>query len=182
MKVHEVLTESPNRVSIRDQILADVKKHGAGDYFVRFTGVDRVGFSPKQFFGRTPDVDDPRFSVDYIGQKQGRPALWFYPLKEYLRGTEGLYGTENPYVWLVKLKPTAWLQTVGRGTKQIQAAPEGKKRVGILRQSSPPAAIFFEPGFDVVGRYYDYASRHQRHGEVRGAPKPSFFDRVRGIK
>lgn len=181
MRVNEILCEA--KVSIRDQILADVKKHGAGEYFVRFTGVDRVGFSSRQFFGRTPDVDDPRFDVDYIGQKQGRPALWFYPLKEYLRGTPGLYGSEYPYVWLVKLKPTAWLQTVGRNTKQIQPAPEGKKRVGIMRLSSPPAAIFFEPGFEVVGRYYDYASRHQPHGRVKGpsaAPRPSFFDRVRG--
>lgn len=182
MRINDIVVEA--RVSIRDQILADVKKHGPGDYFVRFTGVDRVGFSPRQFFGRTPDVDDPRFSVDYIGQKQGRPALWFYPLKEYLRGTRGLYGTENPYVWLVKLQPDAWLQTVTRGTKQIESAPAGKQRVGILRMSSPPAAIFFKPAFDVVGRYYDYASQHQRHGEVKGPEinKPSFFDRVRGIK
>lgn len=179
MLVNEILTEA--RVpSVRDQIRADVEKHGPGDYFVRFTGVDRVGFSPKQFFGRTPDVDDPRFSVDYIGQKQGRPALWFYPLKEYLRGTKDLYATEQPYAWLVKLKPDAWLQTVSRGTKQIQNPPKGKSRVGILRMSSPPAAIFFEPGFDVVGRYYDYARQHRRHGEVKGAPAPSFFDRIRG--
>lgn len=180
MLINEILVEA--KVSIRDQILADVKKHGDGDYFVRFTGVDRVGFSPRQFFGRTPDVDDPRFSVDYIGQKQGRPALWFYPLKEYLRGTRDLYGAEQPYVWLIKLKPNAWLQTVARGTKQIQNPPEGKSRVGILRMSSPPAAIFFKPGFDVVGRYYDYAGQHRRHGQVQGKPQPSFFDRVRGVK
>jgi hypothetical protein len=41
-------------------------------------------------------------------------------------------------------------------------------------------AIFFEPAFDVVGRYYDYAGQHQRHGQVKGRPAPSFFDRVRG--
>ena len=70
MRINDIIVEA--RISIRDQILADVKKHGPGDYFVRFTGVDRVGFSPRQFFGRTPDVDDPRFSVDYIGQKHGR--------------------------------------------------------------------------------------------------------------
>ena len=53
--------------------------------------------------------------------------------------------------------------------------------MGIMRHSNPPAAIFFEPGFDVVGKYYDYAGQHQRHGQVKGAPKPTFFDRVRGV-
>jgi hypothetical protein len=47
--------------------------------------------------------------------------------------------------------------------------------------SLPPAAIFFTHGFDVVGKYYDYAGQHQRHGEVKGKPTPSFFDRVRGL-
>ena len=62
----------------------------------------------------------------------------------------------------------------------MQPAPTGKQRVGILRASRPPAAIFFTHGYDVIGRYYDYAKRHQRHGEVKGPPEPTWFDRIRG--
>lgn len=177
MRAHEFLAEA--KVSIKDQILADVRKNGPGEYFVRFTAVDKLGYSAKQFFGRTPDMDDPKFNVDYIGQKQGRPALWFYPLKEYLRSND-LYATESPYVWLVKLRDNAWLQTAKYGAKGIAPAPQGKERVGIMRMSNPPAAIFFKPGFDVVGKYYNYGSQHKRHGEVKGRTEPTFFDRVRG--
>lgn len=167
------------KTSIKDQILADVRKNGPGEYFVRSTAVDKLGYSARQLFGRSPDMDDPAFDVDYIGSGKGRPALWFYPLKEYLK-SQDLYANENPYVWLVKLKPTAWLQPARRGTKGVSPAPQGKQRVGIMRMSDSPAAIFFEPAFDVVGKYYDYGGQHQRHGQVKGAPPPSFFDRVRG--
>lgn len=167
--------------SIRDQILADVKKHGPGDYFVRFTNSDKLGFSARQAFGQTPDVDHPKFSIDYIGAGTGRRALWFYPLSYWLKEKNDAYATNQPYVWLVKLKPDAWLQTVKSGDNKIKDAPQGKERVGILRMSSPPAAIFFTYGFDVVGRYYDYAGQHRRHGQVKGKPSPSFFDRVRGF-
>ena len=168
--------------SVRDQIIADVKKHGPGDYFVRFTNLDKLGFSDKQIYSKTPDVDDPIFDVDYIGRGQGRRALWFYPLEYYLKDIEYSYGEGMPYLWLVKLKPNAWLQTVKRGDSEIKAAPKGKQRVGILRMSMPPAAIFFAPGFELVGRYYDYAGQHKRHGQVKGKPEPTFFDRVRGYK
>jgi hypothetical protein len=174
--------------SVRDQIIADVKKHGSGEYFVRFTNADKLGFSAKQTFSHTPDVDHPKFSVDYIGHGVGRRSLWFYPLKQYLDQARTLYASEQPYVWLVKLKPDAWLQTVKQGDRQIQPAPAGKHRVGMLRMSNPTAAIFFEPGFDIIGKYYDYAKMHKRthqHGQVKGPsarPKPSFFDRVRGYK
>lgn len=167
------------KTSIKDQILADVRKNGPGEYFVRSTAVDKLGYSARQLFGRSPDMDDPAFDVDYIGAGRGRPALWFYPLKDYLKSRD-LYASENPYVWLVKLRDNAWLQPAHRGTKGIQPAPRGKQRVGIMRMSDSPAAIFFTPAFDVVGRYYDYSSQHQRHGQVKGAPPPSFFDRVRG--
>ncbi len=166
---------------IRDQIIADVRKHGGNpnEYFVRFTGVDRLGYSAKQPFARSPDVDDPNFKPDYIGTGKGRRALWFYPLKYYLKN-KNAYATENPYVFLVRIRPDAWLQPVNDKTSRIEPAPEGKKRVGLLRQSSlMPAAIFFAPAFDVVGRYYDYAGQHQRHGEVKGPPPRSFFDRIR---
>jgi len=170
--------------SVRDQIMADIKKHGGNisDYFVRFTYDDKMGFSAKQRFGQTPDVDDPNFSVDYIGQGRGRRALWFYPVSYWLENNLGLYAAHQPYVWLVKLKPNAWLQTVKQGDNKLEPAPKGKQRVGMLRLSRPPAAIFFTYGFDVVGRYYDYAGQHKRHGEVKGKPEPSFFDRVRGYK
>lgn len=180
MRSVEFITES-KLPPIRDQIIADVKKNGPGEYFVRVTAVDKLGFSGRQLFGRTPDMDDATFDVDYIGAGQGRPALWFYPLKEYLKHKD-LYAVDSPYVWLVKLKDTSWLQPARRGATGVSAPPAGKERVGIMRYSNPPAAIFFKPGFDVIGRYYDYAGQHQRHGLVKGAPAPSFFDRVRGYK
>ena len=181
MRANEFVTEA--KLSIRDQILRDVKQHGGNvnEYFVRFTSIDKLGYSQKQWFGRTPDADDPKFDTEYIGAGKGKPALWFYPLKFYL-SSEYLYGTEHPHVWLVRIKPNAWLQPIKSGSKGIKPAPEGKQRVGMMRLSSTPAAIFFKPAFDVVGKYYDYASRHKRHGQVKGAPKPSFFDRVRGYK
>lgn len=177
MRAQEFLSEA--NASIRDQIIADVRRNGPGEYFVRLTAVDQLGFSARQKFGRSPDMDDPAFDVDYIGAGKGRPALWFYPLKEYLKSND-LYASDNPYTWLVKLKDTAWLQPAQRGAVGVAPAPKGKERVGIMRMSNPPAAIFFRPGFEVVGKYYDYAGQHQRHGAVKGAPKPSFFDRVRG--
>ena len=177
MRAEEFVNEA--KTSIRDQILADVKKSGPGEYFVRFTNADKLGFSARQSFGRTPDADDPNFDVDYIGTGKGRPVIWFYPLKEYLKRRD-LYAVDSPYVWLVKLRPDAWLQTVSRGDQGVAPAPAGKQRVGMLRLSTPPAAMFFKPAFDVVGKYYDYAGQHQRHGEVKGAPKPGWFDRVRG--
>lgn len=181
MRLIDFIVES-KLPSIRNQIIADVRKHGGSpkDYFVRFTDADKLGFSARQGFGQTPDVDHPRFDIDYIGQGVGRRALWFYPLATYLNNKD-VYAGEQPYVWLVKLKPTAWLQTVTqRSAKQVQPPPSGKERVGILRMSNPPAAIFFTHGYDVIGRYYNYAKTHQHHGKVLGAPKPSFFDRVRG--
>lgn len=180
MLIKELL-ESPQ--TIRDQIVADVRRLGGNvnDYYVRFTDVDKLGFSSKQKFGRSPDVDSTEFSIDYIGTKQGRPALWFYPLSYYLKHSD-VYASKNPYAWLVKLKPDAWLQTVNNKTTDIETAPAGQQRVGLIRRSSVPAAIFFKPGFDVVGKYYDYASQHQRHGQVKGRPEPTFFDKIRGIK
>ena len=171
------------KVSVRDQVLADVKKHGGStqDYYIRFTDVNQLGFSPKQAFGRSPDINDPNFDPHYIGRGKGKPALWFYPLNYYLKDSTYLYGTEHPYVWLVKLKPTAWLQPVTNSTKQVVAAPQGKTRVGLLRLTNPPAAIFFQHGWDLVGTYYDYGSQHERHGQVKGAPaqpKPSLFQQV----
>jgi hypothetical protein len=167
---------------VREQIIADIEKHGGdvSEYFVRFTNQDKLGFSNKQTFKKTPDVDDPDFDFDALGQNTGRRSLWFYPAAYYLNDKYGTYATDLPYVWLVKLKPTSWLQTVKDGDHQAQPAPSGKQRVGIIRMTRPPAAIFFTYGFDVVGRYYDHAGQHQRHGEVKGAPAPSFFDRIRG--
>lgn len=181
MRADEFLTEA-KVPSVREQIIADVKKNGGdpSEYFVRFTNADKLGFSARQLFGKTPDVDDPEFDVDYIGTSKGKLALWFYPLKTALDPKSGAYASEQPYAWLIRLKPTSWLQKVRRGNSKIQQAPQGKERVGILRMSDPPAAIFFKPAFDVIGRYYNYAGQHKRHGEVKGAPTPTLFQRIRG--
>lgn len=179
MKVNEIITEAKT-APVRDQIIADVKKHGPGEYFVRFTDIDKLGYSARQRFSTTPDTDHPDFDVDYIGHGKGRPVLWFYPLETYLDQNRTVYAGEQPYAWLVKLKPTAWLQPVKRGDKGIQPAPAGRQRVGIMRMSQPPAALFFAPGFDVVGKYYNYATQHRRHGQVKGRADPTWFDRIRG--
>ena len=181
MRINEILTEA-SVPSVRNQILADVQKHGGSmnDYFVRFTDSDKLGFSTKQGFGKTYDIGSPNFDVDYIGKEGDRRALWFYPLSYYLKSNKDVYATSQPYAWLVKLKPDSWLQTVKRGQTEYIDAPQGKTRVGILRMSEPPAAIFFTHGFDVVGRYYDYAGQHKTHGKVKGPEQPSFFDKVRG--
>jgi hypothetical protein len=180
MRAEEFIAEA--RVSIQDQILADIGRMGGriDDYFVRFTDYDQLGFSPKQTFGRSPDMDDPNFDINYIGQKQGRPALWFYPLKFWLRNPDSTYASHNPYVWLVRLKPNAWLQDARMFSRGVKDAPPGKERVGIMRHSTVPAAIFFRPGWQVVGKYYNNQRTHRRHGEVKGRPAPTFFDRVRG--
>lgn len=181
MKVADIITEA--KVSVRDQIIAAVKKDGGklNDYFVRFTDVDQLGYSARQKFGRTPDVGAPDFDVDYIGTNKGSPALWFYPLKYYLSQKES-YATDKPYVWVVKLKPTAWLQPVSSSTKEKQPAPAGLERVGFLRKSTVPAAIFFKPGYELVAKIYDYGGQHQRHGEVKGAPKkPGLLSKVLGM-
>ena len=180
MKSSEFITEA--KVSIKDQIINDVRKNGGKpeEYFVRFTDIDKLGFSAKQQFGRSPDVDDPAFTPDYIGRGVGRPALWFYPLKTYLNDKD-LYAIEKPYVWLVRLKPNAWLQPVSRTSNNKIKEPQGKERVGLMKNVNPfPAAIFFKSGFDVVGKYYDYANKHKRHGLVKGKPEPTLFQRIRG--
>ena len=186
MKLAEILTER-QATSIRGQIQDAVRQDGGdpSDYFVRFTDVDKIGFSDRQKFKRHFDIDDPEFTVTGLGnatRQGGRRALWFYPLREYLRqSAQGQYAMDFPFVWLVKKKPDAWLQPIGhRDSKEVKPAPEGKRRVGILKGGLDPQAVFFEPAFDVIDKYYDYAGKHQRHGEVKGRPNPSFFDKVRG--
>ena len=168
MRAREFVIEAQH--SIRDQIIHAVDINGGSldDYFVRFTKRDHLGFSDQQTFGRFPDVDDPDFDIDRItAQARGRRVLWFYPLKTYLSAREGTYAMDFPYVWLVKLKPNAWLQTVRSGDREVKPAPAGKERVGILRMSFTPAALFFKHGFDLIGKFYDYAGQHQRHGQVK---------------
>jgi hypothetical protein len=182
MRAKEFITEREHR-QVKDQIIADVKKDGGNpdEYFVRFTLSDKLGFSKRQWFGRTYDVGDPEFGIDNIDFKGTRRSLWFYPLSTYLNSYH-LWASTGPYVWLVKLKPNAWLQKVDRNDKEKIEAPQGKKRVGILRMSTPPAAIFFEPGYELVGKYYDYAGKHKRHGQVKGPPVPqkkSFLQKIK---
>jgi predicted kinase len=160
--------------SIKDRLeKAYIQDGGSIDeYFVRSANVDKLGYSVKQTFGRSPDIGDDNFSVDYIGYGKGKPALWFYPLSYYLkRVADVAYGNDMPHVWLVRIKPNAWLQPVSNNNVTKQDAPTGKERVGLLRKSAVPAAIFFKPGFDVVDKFYDYGSQHKRHGEVKGVPE-----------
>jgi hypothetical protein len=160
--------------SVKDQLeKAYIQDGGSIDeYFVRSANVDKLGYSVKQTFGRSPDIGDDNFSVDYIGYGKGKPALWFYPLSYYLkRVADVAYGNDMPHVWLVRIKPNAWLQPVSNNNVTKQDAPTGKERVGLLRKSAVPAAIFFKPGFDVVDKFYDYGSQHKRHGEVKGVPE-----------
>ena len=182
LKTNNILDEA--NVSVKDQVISDVRKHGGNpqDYFVRFTDIDKLGYSAKQQFGRSLDIDHPDFYPEYIGAGKGKPALWFYPLKTYLND-KNLYAIEKPYLWLVRLKPNSWLQPVNRNTDSKVEAPQGKERVGLMKNISPfPAAIFFKPGFEIINKYYDYGSQHKRHGQVKGPSQgnPSFFDKVRG--
>lgn len=150
MKAREILRE---RTDARTEIenMATVLPGDVSEYFVRFTDTDKIGFSARQHFGRTPDVDDPRFRAGELGQRQGRPAIWFYPLQTYLRNRD-LFADDQPYTWLVRLKPNAWLQRVGREDKQ--QAPPGRQRVGLLRYDlGVPIAVFFEPAFTVIDRW-----------------------------
>lgn len=180
MRAFEILSEA--KQSIRGQILNDILKHGGNtdQYFVRFTDIDKLGFSAKQTFGKTLDVDDPDFYPEYIGAGKGKPALWFYPIHTYLKNSD-LYAGEYPYVWLIKLKNNAWLQKVTSSTKELQSAPAGKERVGILRMIKPwPAAIFFKPAFEVIGKYTDFKKLHKQHGLIKGKPTPTLFQKIRG--
>jgi len=131
------------------------------EYFVRFTDQDKIGFSAHQHFGRTPDVDDPRFDPLALPRPQGRPALWFYPLQTYLRHQD-LYAGNMPYTWLVRIKPGAWLQPVDGKTSK-QDAPPGKKRVGMLRREQViDMAVFFQPAFSVVDRWHTPSTKQKQ--------------------
>jgi hypothetical protein len=172
MRFSEILLEG--QPPIKDRIIDAIKKDGGNinDYFIRFSDIDQLGYSGKQTFGKTPDVDDPKFTVDYIGALKGKRALWFYPAK-FLLSSKELFRTEAPYVFIVKLKPNAWLQTVKRGDKKIIDAPPGKERVGMIRMSDTPAAIFFKPGYQLVSRLVNYKALHKYHGFVKGPPPKS---------
>ena len=161
MRAQDFVTEG---VDVNQALLQTARARGGNvdDYFVRLTDIDKLGYSARQAIGRSPDVDHPDFNIDYIGRGIGRPAQWFYPLRYYLKNKQDLFAADKPYVWLVRLKPDAWLQPVDVKTKKIEPAPAGKQRVGIMRQSHVPAAIFFQPGFEVVDRWFDYAKMHKR--------------------
>ena len=161
MRAQDFVTES---VDIRQAIMQAVKQQGGrpDEYFVRYTDQDKLGYSSRQHFGRTPDVGDADYDPDSLPRPRGRPALWFYPLKTFLNNQD-IYASEQPYVWLVRLRPNAWLQDVDHKTQQQQPAPVGKQRVGMLTSTSGlPTAVFFRPGFEVVDRWYDYGKMHKR--------------------
>jgi len=178
MRLSEILLEG--QPPIKDRIIDAIKKDGGNinDYYIRFSDVDQLGFSGRQLFGKTPDVDDPKFTVDYIGALKGRRALWFYPAKYFLRSKDA-FRTDLPYVFIVKLKPNAWLQTVKRGDNKVINAPVGKERVGMLRMSEPPAAIFFRPGYELVSKLVNYKALHKDHGFVKGPPPKSILQKIK---
>ena len=156
MRAHEFLAE---RADVRTEIenLATVLPGDINDYFVRFTDQDKIGYSARQHFGRTPDIDDPRYDADALPSKTGRPALWFYPLRTYLKNPS-LYASDKPYVWLVRLRPNAFLQSAT--DKSVEQRP-GWTRAGIMKQEGGlPMAVFFRPEFDVIDRWHD--QRRQR--------------------
>lgn len=150
MRASELIQErSDARTEIEN--MATILPGSVDEYFVRFTDQDKIGFSSRQHFGRTPDVDDPGFDSMALPRSQGRPALWFYPLRTYLKNRD-LFASHHPYTWLVRLRPDAWLQRVGQEEKTD--APRGRQRVGMLRNDQGvPMAIFFRPAFDVVDRW-----------------------------
>jgi hypothetical protein len=150
MRAQDFVTErSDARTEIEN--MSVILPGSPDEYFVRFTDQDKVGFSARQHYGRTPDVDDPRYDPMALPKAQGRPALWFYPLSTYLRN-RNLFASQHPYTWLVRLRPNAWLQRVGKDDKQD--VPQGKQRVGLLtKDSGVPMAVFFRPAFDVVDRW-----------------------------
>lgn len=151
MRVKDLITERVDP-GAEIQNMSVILPGSLDEYFVRFTDQDKLGFSQKQHFGRTPDVGDDDYDPHALPNRQGRPALWFYPLKYYLRQKD-LYATNMPYVWLVRIKPNAWLQPVAGQTVK-KDAPQGKQRVGMLtKDQGIPMAIFFRPAFDVVDRW-----------------------------
>jgi hypothetical protein len=150
MRAQEFLIErSDARTEIEN--MSVILPGSLDQYFVRFTDQDKIGFSARQHYGRTPDVDDPDYDPMALPRGRGRPALWFYPLRTYLKNQE-LFASGHPYTWLVRLRPGAWLQRVGRDSKD--SAPPGQTRVGMLTQDQGvPMAIFFRPAFDVIDRW-----------------------------
>jgi hypothetical protein len=149
MRASELIERSDARQEIEN--MAAVLPGSMDEYFVRFTDQDKIGFSARQHFGRTPDVDDPQFDPLALPRPTGRPALWFYFLRTYLRDRD-LYASQQPYTWLVRLRPDAWLQRLGQDDKND--APPGRTRVGMIRRDQGvPMAVFFRPAFDVVDRW-----------------------------
>lgn len=151
MRAQEFLIERAERA--RDAIENIVSMGDADDYFVRFTDIDKLGYSAKQDFGRTPDIGSADYDPDALPRKTGRPALWFYPAKYYLQN-QNLFASNKPYTWLVKKRPNAYLQPTAKATHP--SAPEGMTRAGLMhRESGVPVAIFFRPEFDVVDRWHE---------------------------
>jgi hypothetical protein len=152
MRFQEFITEKQDpRTEIEN--MSTILPGGIDEYFVRFTDQDKIGFSAKQHWGRMRDIDDPKFDANNLLDRGGRPALWFYPLRYYLSGKNAeLFASEYPYVWLVRIRPDAWLQPIDKWLKKKQ--PVGKRRVGILKfDAGVPMAVFFQPAFDVIDRW-----------------------------
>jgi len=174
------------RVPLRQQILQIIQKNGGtiDDYWVSSTTVDHLGFyggdshhpqPEKTRPGRAFDVpmgafqDQRKYSspeyatyggAAYWGDKptQQRYGLWFMPLKKVFKQLEmGQYPYLRNFLFLVRLRDTAWLQPVDNWQKLRAAVvgirpPSGKSKVGQYNPESN-IAVFFKPAYQIVGKW-----------------------------
>lgn len=89
---------------------------------------------------------------------QTKYGIWFMPLKSVQRELDiGRYPYLKNFLFLVKLNDDAWLQPVNT-LQNIRASlvginpPQGKHKVGQYNPSSN-IAVFFEPAYNVVGKW-----------------------------
>jgi hypothetical protein len=181
------LRSNPNlnvKISVFDQIANIIKKHGGNidDYYIHNSAVDHLGFyggkesnndewwkSSKPL--SAPVVSNKPFQKQLLGfstpergglgPKGGerKYGLWFTPLKYCIKLIQQGHSLPfaNNFTFLVKKKPTAWLQPVNT-LNRIRAnligipVPSGMEHVGQFSPSSK-IAVFFKPAFDIVGKW-----------------------------
>lgn len=176
MRALEFLSERAERA--RDAIENIVTMGNINDYFVRFTDVDKLGYSAQQDFGRMPDIGDADWNPDALPKKKGHPALWFYPASYYLKHKD-LFADSRPYVWLVKRRDNAYLQPTQGATRP--EVPPGMIRAGLMhKESGVPVAVFFRPEFDVVDRWHEPHPVKENFADkkVKGKSRPGRVKRA----
>jgi hypothetical protein len=168
------------------QITHIINKHGGtiNDYLIHNSSVNRIGFyggTPRNPDAKSwekdtrpmsaPVVSDKPFSKQFTGYStpergglgpagsERKYGTWFTPLNKainVIKSKESL-PFSNTYVFLVKLKPNAWLQpvdTLSRIKTNLVGSkpPSGKERVGQYSSSSG-IAVLFKSAYDVVGTW-----------------------------